>query len=171
MANDTKKKTESAADAPPSSGPAAASTPPAPDAKALGQAPTGIEQGLIDEVERLRRELVDRDGFLERAIAKIGESIGAGVAKALAAEREAQRPGNHKKLAKREVPAEFKGSRTYVVGPKGAYQNNRRFVQGERITVVDQFPASDWTPIEDVKTTAPQSAPVKSGRAADQTVG
>ncbi len=110
-------------------------------------------------------------GELESFIAKLGEAIGAGVAKALAAEREAQRPGNHKKLPKREVPPEFKGPHTYIVGPKGAYQGTRRFQQGERITVVDQFPASDWTPIEDIKTTAPQSTPVKSGRAADQTVG
>lgn len=168
MANDPKKKTENAADAPLNSGPAAASTPPA-------SSPGDVkdqEQALQARIERLEAELADREGFLERAIAKLGESIGAGVAKALAADREAQRPGQHKKPPKRVLPDEFKGPRTYIVGASKAYQNGRLFQAGEKITVVDQFPARDWKPVEEDAAPAPKTAPAsKPARAADQSVG
>lgn len=107
---------------------------------------------------------------LESFIAKLGESIGAGVVKALREEREAQRPGV-RKPAKREVPPEYQGAHTYIVGPKGAYQNGRRFVAGERITVVDQFPASDWKPLEDAEAPAKSTPAAKAVRASDQNVG
>lgn len=110
-------------------------------------------------------------GDLEAMFAKLGDAIGAGVVKALAAEREAQKPGNRAKPPKAEIPEEFKGPRTYFVGPKGAFQGNRRFVQGERITIVDQFPSKDWTPVESAVETPAKPAQAKSGRASDQTVG
>jgi hypothetical protein len=173
MANDPKKKTESAADAPQSSGTAGVSA-------NSGAAPTPRELELQAQIEDLRGEVEFlrqergpdlNDAKLHALIERLGESIGAGVAKAIAAERESHRPGNHKKQPKREVPAEFKGPRTYIVGPKKAFQNGRLFQPGEKITVVDQFPASDWTPVEDAKSAPVQSAPAKQGRASDQTVG
>lgn len=178
MASNPQKKTENAADAPPSSGASTTASTPAPDAKAQGAVPTARElelqaqlEDLRGEVEFLRQERGPDlgDAKLQSLISKLGEAIGVGVANALAAEREAQR--TPRKLAKRVVPPEFMGPHTYIVGPKGAYKDGRRYVAGEKITIVDQFPASDWKPVESNVETPAKAPAQKTGRASDQTVG
>lgn len=180
MAETPKKKTEIAADAPQGSGtPASAPVPTSAPVKAEGHSPTSRELDLQAEIDLLKEELIeaksggrglDDETKLNALVDRLGESIGVSVAKALREERESQKPGA-KKPPKRELSDEFKGPRTYIVGAKKAYQNGRLFQQGERITVVDQFPASDWIPVESVRTELAQAAPTKQGRASDQTVG
>ena len=182
MAENPKKKTDAAADAPQTSGAAPVPTSAPTPAKAEVAAPTSRERELQDEIDFLREEIAElkssrvgaESGPSEEKmlvlIDRLGGAIGTGVAKALEAQRQAHLPGKYKP-AKRVLPEELKGPRTYFVGPKGAYQNNRRFVQGEKITIVDQFPASDWTPVESATITPPQAPAPKQGRASDQTVG
>lgn len=150
MANNPQKTTPPAADAPPAGG-----TP------AQTGAASGISAERVAEVE-----------FIADLVAsKLGAAIGKAIVEAQEAIKQSQRPGQFKKPPKRELPEEFKGSRTYIVGPNKAFQGGRLFAQGERITVVDQFPAKDWTPVDQAEKRESKPAPAKQGRAADQTVG
>lgn len=163
MAETPKKKTENAADAPPNSGAAPVRT----SAQSEGRAPTARELELQAQIDDLKAELMDRDGSMLKMIDRLGAAIGKGV---IQAQHEAKQPAARGPKVKREIPPEFKGAHTYVVGPKGAFQGTRRFVQGEKITIVDQFPSTDWTPLE-ANDPAPSQPVAKQGRASDQTVG
>lgn len=71
------------------------------------------------------------------------------------------------KLQKKAVPPEFQGAKTYVVGPKKHYRDGRVYQAGELITVVNERPASDWTPHDPSAAAKPAAPSTPAKRAAD----
>lgn len=74
------------------------------------------------------------------------------------------------------LPEEFKGTRSYIVGPGRAFHGNRLYAKGDVITVTNQRPAKDWTPVEEgelkgkLTPTRTHVAP-PTGRANDRSIG
>lgn len=72
-----------------------------------------------------------------------------------------------------QVAPEFRGTKTYVVGPGKHVRNNRTYQAGELITVTDERPAKDWklAGAADAKAAPAAAAPVPGGRVNDKSVG
>lgn len=87
----------------------------------------------------------------------------------LAAVGKLSRPEKARKFTEPLAEA-HKGTKTYVVGPGGAFRNNRLYRVGELVTVTDERPAKDWKLASDAQQKV-KPAVKNPGRAADQNVG
>lgn len=132
------------------------------------------------EIARLKAELAKKDKEIDSLLdggaskpveleqgefakfEKLAAIFGEAVAKAM----RPPEPGARVRPPKPPLPDEFKGTRQYYVGPGKAYQGNRLFQKGEIITVTNQRPARDWTPVVKGQP-APKVSKPPTGRASD----
>ena len=80
--------------------------------------------------------------------------------------------GNEKAGLRKNLPlaAEYKGTKTYVVGAQKHYRNGKLYQAGELVTVTDERPAKDWVLADASEVKAAKVTPV-AGRASDKNVG
>lgn len=120
---------------------------------------------LREEVLELRAEVAKGDGLR----AEVAE-LRAGLER-LTAAPQVKPAGAKATPAPYVLPEKYKGTKSYRVGPSKHYRAGRVYREGEIVTVTDEAPDADWTPVEDVEAaTAPASdAPPPNGKT-DRTI-
>lgn len=100
---------------------------------------------------------------------KLGEVLAAAMTKG---RNDANRPDLAALRVNQPLAPEHRGTKTYIVGPRGHFRGDRLYAEGELVTVTDERPAIDWKLADkdavEKKIAAKAEKPEPSGRAADR---